>query len=94
MAEGTKWQLKHFEHIDSDPVCACPRLLSLSGCTTVCLMRLGLCVAADERLARLFKGNPPTEDAYVYLGNGPHEANGSAVGADSVAATTAAAAAA
>lgn len=26
---------------------------------------------ADERLGRLFKVNPPTEDAYVYQNNGP-----------------------
>lgn len=25
----------------------------------------------DERLGKLFKANPPTEDGYVYLGNGP-----------------------
>ena len=39
---------------------------------------------ADEDLARLFKGNPPTEDAYVYRGNGPH--NGVAVSIEPVAA--------
>ncbi|KAI0689376.1 Oxysterol-binding protein [Cytidiella melzeri] len=47
-AAGTKWELKHFQHIDSDPL--------------------------FERLGKLFKANPPVEDAYVYLGNGPHDA--------------------
>ncbi|KZT66759.1 Oxysterol-binding protein [Daedalea quercina L-15889] len=42
-AAGTKWELKHFDHIDSDPV--------------------------YERLGKLFKANPPTEDAYVYRHN-------------------------
>ncbi|KAI0759179.1 hypothetical protein BC629DRAFT_1550110 [Irpex lacteus] len=46
-AAGTKWQLKHFKHIDADPV--------------------------YERLGRLFKANPPSEDAYVFLENGPHD---------------------
>ncbi|KAG0700496.1 hypothetical protein DFH29DRAFT_619431 [Suillus ampliporus] len=45
-ASGTTWELKHFKHIDNDPV--------------------------YERLGRLFKAQPPTEDAYVYLNNGPH----------------------
>ncbi|KAG2123434.1 hypothetical protein DEU56DRAFT_51531 [Suillus clintonianus] len=44
-AGGTTWELKHFKHVDNDPV--------------------------YERLGRLFKANPPTEDAYVYLNNGP-----------------------
>ncbi|KIK94174.1 hypothetical protein PAXRUDRAFT_828257 [Paxillus rubicundulus Ve08.2h10] len=44
-AAGTKWELKHFEHIDN-----CPTY---------------------ERLGKLFSANPPTEDAYVYLNNGP-----------------------
>ncbi|GJE99147.1 oxysterol-binding protein [Phanerochaete sordida] len=48
LAAGSKWELKHFEHIDSDPI--------------------------YERLGRLFKANPPTEDAYVYKNNGPHDA--------------------
>ena len=26
-----------------------------------------------ERLGRLFKANPPSEDAYVFLENGPHD---------------------
>lgn len=25
----------------------------------------------DERLGKLFKANPPTEDGYIYLGNSP-----------------------
>ena len=25
----------------------------------------------DEHLGKFFKANPPTEDAYVYLNNGP-----------------------
>ena len=33
----------------------------------------------DERLAALFRGQPATEDAYIYKSNGPHHANGSAV---------------
>ncbi|KIN96639.1 hypothetical protein M404DRAFT_162675 [Pisolithus tinctorius Marx 270] len=45
VAAGTKWELKHFRHIES-----CP---------------------AYERLGRLFSANPPTEDGYVYLNNGP-----------------------
>ncbi|KAG1740144.1 uncharacterized protein EDB91DRAFT_1133189 [Suillus paluster] len=45
-AGGTTWELKHFKHVDNDPV--------------------------YERLGKLFKVHPPTEDAYVYLNNGPH----------------------
>ncbi|KAH7924351.1 Oxysterol-binding protein [Leucogyrophana mollusca] len=45
-AAGTMWELKHFTHIDSDPV--------------------------YERLGKLFKANPATEDGYVYQNNGPH----------------------
>ncbi|TCD62831.1 Oxysterol binding protein [Steccherinum ochraceum] len=45
VAAGTKWELKHFEYLDSDPL--------------------------YEDLGRLFKAIPPTEDAYVYRGNGP-----------------------
>ncbi|KAG1744441.1 hypothetical protein EDB19DRAFT_1849545 [Suillus lakei] len=44
-AAGTTWELKHFKHVEHDPV--------------------------YERLGKLFKANPPTEDGYVYLGNGP-----------------------
>ncbi|PCH43009.1 Oxysterol-binding protein [Wolfiporia cocos MD-104 SS10] len=50
-AAGTQWQLKHFDHVDSDPI--------------------------YERLGKLFKANPPTEDAYVYRHNhnpGPTQA--------------------
>ncbi|CCM04138.1 uncharacterized protein FIBRA_06300 [Fibroporia radiculosa] len=50
-AAGTRWELKHFDHIDSDP--------------------------SYERLGRLFKANPPTEDAYIYRHNhnpGPSQA--------------------
>jgi len=46
-AAGTKWELKHFQHIDSDPT--------------------------YERLGRLFKAVPATEDAYTFLQNGPHD---------------------
>ena len=49
-AEGTKWELKHFKHIQSDPV--------------------------YENLGRLFRANPPTEDAYQFLENGPHDVVG------------------
>ncbi|KAH9834466.1 Oxysterol-binding protein [Rhodofomes roseus] len=42
-AAGTTWQLKYFDHIDSDPT--------------------------YERLGKLFKANPPTEDAYIYRHN-------------------------
>ncbi|KAI0944507.1 hypothetical protein AcW1_002195 [Taiwanofungus camphoratus] len=42
-AAGTVWPLKHFDHIDADPI--------------------------YERLGRLFKASPPTEDAYVYKHN-------------------------
>ncbi|KAG1774741.1 hypothetical protein EV702DRAFT_1122440 [Suillus placidus] len=45
-AGGTTWELKHFKHVEHDPV--------------------------YERLGKLFKANPPTEDGYAYLGNGPH----------------------
>ncbi|KAG1721570.1 hypothetical protein EDB19DRAFT_1835431 [Suillus lakei] len=42
---GTTWELKHFKHMEHNPV--------------------------YEHLGKLFKANPPTEDGYVYLGNGP-----------------------
>ncbi|TFK47204.1 Oxysterol-binding protein [Heliocybe sulcata] len=44
-AAGTKWQLKHFAHVDSDPT--------------------------YEKLGKLFKASPPTEDAYVFQHNPP-----------------------
>ncbi|KIP01337.1 hypothetical protein PHLGIDRAFT_32558 [Phlebiopsis gigantea 11061_1 CR5-6] len=47
LAADTTWPLKHFDHIDSDPV--------------------------YEELGRLFKANPPAEDAYVFKNNGPHQ---------------------
>ncbi|KAI6013079.1 hypothetical protein BKA83DRAFT_4269199 [Pisolithus microcarpus] len=45
VSAGTKWELKHFKHIES-----CPTY---------------------ERLGKLFSVNPPTEDGYEYLNNGP-----------------------
>jgi len=39
------WELKHFKHIDNDPI--------------------------YERLGKLFKANPPTDDGYVFLDNAP-----------------------
>jgi hypothetical protein len=42
-AAGKPWELKHFKHIDNDPI--------------------------YERLGKLFKANPPTDDAYVFLDN-------------------------
>ncbi|KAG2072030.1 Oxysterol-binding protein [Suillus decipiens] len=45
-ASGTTWELRHFKHVEYDPV--------------------------YERLGKLFKANPPTEDGYDYLGNGPY----------------------
>ncbi|KAG6914467.1 hypothetical protein DXG01_017088 [Tephrocybe rancida] len=45
VAAGTTWPLKHFTHIESDPV--------------------------YERLARLVKLTPPTEDHYVFQQNWP-----------------------
>ncbi|KAF8890646.1 hypothetical protein BD779DRAFT_239667 [Infundibulicybe gibba] len=44
-AAGTTWPMKHFKHIESDPV--------------------------YERLGKLAKIAPPTEDAYVFQGNWP-----------------------
>ncbi|KIY62134.1 Oxysterol-binding protein [Cylindrobasidium torrendii FP15055 ss-10] len=44
-AAGTKWELKHFKHVDSDPV--------------------------YERLGKLVKVVPPTEDAYIFQDNWP-----------------------
>jgi len=45
VAAGTKWELKHFVHIDNDPT--------------------------YENLGKLFKANPPTEDAYIFQHNPP-----------------------
>ncbi|KAG1805393.1 hypothetical protein EV424DRAFT_1474363 [Suillus variegatus] len=44
-AAGATWELKHFKHVEHDPV--------------------------YERLGKFFKANLPTEDGYIYLGNGP-----------------------
>ncbi|CAL1697933.1 unnamed protein product [Somion occarium] len=44
-ADGTNWQLRHFNHIDSDPI--------------------------YELLGKLFKAQPPLEDAYIFKHNGP-----------------------
>ena len=60
-AAGTTWALKHFEHIDDDPTCK----------SVDTLIRHTRQPSSDERLAVEFSGNPPTEDAYVYLNNGP-----------------------
>ncbi|KAH9948481.1 Oxysterol-binding protein [Amylocystis lapponica] len=45
-AAGTSWELKHFDHIESDPV--------------------------YERLGKLFKAVPTTEDTYVFRHNHSH----------------------
>ncbi|KAG1744469.1 hypothetical protein EDB19DRAFT_1906709 [Suillus lakei] len=63
---GMTWELKHFKHVEHDPVCAYASLLSLSLPDT---NSNSLC--EDEHLGKLFKANPLTEDGYVYLGNGP-----------------------
>ena len=67
-AASTTWQLKHFVHEDDNPLCmsffSCPPPPS-------CYRRLPDAPFADERLGRLFKANPPTEDVYVYQNNGP-----------------------
>ena len=63
-AAGTRWQLKHFEHIESDPVCEFPfTTLPPSSCAV--LIRS----FADERLGQLFNANPPKEDTYVFMNN-------------------------
>lgn len=46
-------------------------------------MSANVVTSTDERLAALFRGQPATEDAYIYKSNGPHHANGSAVPAAS-----------
>ncbi|GBE87104.1 Oxysterol-binding protein [Sparassis latifolia] len=46
LAAGTRWELKHFDHIDSDPI--------------------------YEHLGKLFKANPPAEDAYIFRHNHDH----------------------
>ncbi|KAG1720667.1 hypothetical protein EDB19DRAFT_1835849 [Suillus lakei] len=51
---GMTWELKHFKHVEHDPV--------YTNSNSLC---------EDEHLGKLFKANPPTEDGYVYLGNGP-----------------------
>ena len=65
-AAGTTWQLKHFVYQDDDPLC-----LSFFFPPPVIIF---ICLTwrfADERLGRLFKVSPATEDVYVYQNNGP-----------------------
>jgi oxysterol-binding protein-related protein 9/10/11 len=64
---GTSWQLKHFVHQDDDPLCK-SLLIRLQLCF-FSLTTSPLCL--DERLGRLFKASPPTEDVYIYQNNGP-----------------------
>ena len=65
-AAGKTWELKHFKHIASDSVCS-----------SYFTLLFGLSFAheknslSDEKLGKLFKANPPTEDAYVFLDNAP-----------------------
>jgi oxysterol-binding protein-related protein 9/10/11 len=63
-ASGTTWQLKHFVHVDNDPIC---ELIILSSLTVMCL---SLC-SLDERLSSLAKIVPPTEDFYTFKENWP-----------------------
>lgn len=64
-AAGTTWELKHFKPIASDPVCT-SYLSFLSGSSFA-----HEDLFSDEKLGKLFKANPPTEDAYVFLDNAP-----------------------
>ena len=61
-AAGTKWELKHFKHVDNCPTCTKHPVFGF----------LLLTCTLDERLGKLFGSIPPTEDTYVYLNNGPH----------------------
>lgn len=63
---GTKWELKHFKHEDSDPICEWP------GCCAF-FERFVLADgdSLDERLGRLAKLNPSEENFYEFAGNWP-----------------------
>lgn len=65
-ARGETWQLKHFEHIESDPECEAFNLIRYS-----ILFLLLLTISIDEKLGQLYKVNPPTEDCYVFKHNAP-----------------------
>jgi hypothetical protein len=61
---GTKWELKHFEHKENDPVCKC--------FSSLLLYLFSICVvSSDEQLGRTIKLNTPTEDMYDFKGNWP-----------------------
>ena len=66
VAAGKTWELKHFKYIPSDPVCSfcfySPFWI---------IVRSRISSLSDEKLGKLFKANPPTEDAYVFLDNAP-----------------------
>ena len=66
VAAGKTWELKHFKYIASDPVCS---FCFYSPLWTIVRSRKSS--LSDEKLGKLFKANPPTEDAYVFLDNAP-----------------------
>lgn len=71
MAAGTKWELKHFVHVDEDPLCESLSLASRLPRLPLFSLFFSLTTMTDERLGKAFKASPPTEDMYVFQHNAP-----------------------
>lgn len=61
VAAGTTWPLKHFVHIDSDPICRSSFTPLITLLTTLS--------TTDEKLAKLTDIIPAEEDTYVFQYN-------------------------
>ncbi len=68
-AAETKWELKHFKHEESDPLCESrPFVWILFRSHTDNVFFFAV---TDERLGKFAKLSPPEEDFYPFLGNWP-----------------------
>lgn len=63
-AAGTKWELKHFDPVESDPVCELLYFYVPSPPPLIPSL-------IDEQLGRVAKLNPATEDTYTFKGTWP-----------------------
>ena len=68
-AAGTTWELKHFVHEEDDPLCM--SFFFVPVYHQGHLLSPHALFFPDERLGRLFKAVPPTEEVYVFQNNGP-----------------------
>ena len=73
LAEGAKWEWRHFDRVESDPVCEFFFGFCLRKWEMIVLLIVCPGCFVDEELGKLFKAQPPTEDAYIFRSNGPHD---------------------